>query len=128
MNEADAVAAHRLLNRLTIILGTAKALESRWGRLAPERAATLTASFGGSVEQAVEDAARLRALDDDELTDRLDSLLDAVATAPEWGRLAAPDRRMLLELVEEHAAVAAEELSSIIRGLPLDLVREAQRR
>jgi hypothetical protein len=121
---AEAVAAHRLLNRLTIILGTAKALDRRWGDLTSDVAANLASRFADNVEAACADSSSIAAVADTDMKERLDALLDAVGTAAEWPKLAPEDRSMLLKVVEHHAGVAAAELTTVVRGVPLEVYRE----
>lgn len=121
---SEAVAAHRLLNRLTIILGTAKALDRRWGDLATDVSADLSRRFAENVEAACSDSMTIHAVADSDMRERLDALLDAVGTATEWPRLAPDDRSLLLRMVEQQAHVAAAELTTIVRGIPLEIYRE----
>ena len=121
---SEAVAAHRLLNRLTIILGTAKALDRRWGELQSDVAADLASRFADTVEAACADSTTIGAVADTDMKERLDALLDAVGTATEWPKLEPEDRSMLLQVVEHHAAVAAAELSTVVRGIPLEVYRD----
>jgi hypothetical protein len=123
---SEAVAAHRLLNRLTVILGTAKALDRRWGDLSADVSADLSRRFAENVEAACSDSMSIHAVADSDMRERLEALLDAVGTATEWPRLEPDDRSMLLRMVERQAQVAAAELATIVRGIPLDVYRESQ--